>query len=214
MRFRSFMLAIALACGCTAEDSKLTPAELDTFEDHWTPTEPEDRGDATLIPPLERDGRAARRMTVDQLRRTIPALFGGITWTGGRNGTVNLFDFLSRTLGEADCVQVTQSNTNPSPLFAKFMDDMAGQVCGRAIQADATAAPAARVLLPYADDVDRNLRFLRLKLHGISGPEGGTDGIAELRRLYDEILADTSRASDAWLGVCVEMLTAPEFMAY
>ena len=44
-----------------------------------------------------------------------------------------MWDVLSRTLGEADYVEVTENNVEATPLFAKFMDDMAAQVCSKAL---------------------------------------------------------------------------------
>jgi hypothetical protein len=155
-------------------------------------------------------------MSVDQLRRSIPMLFGGITWTVDVQGRpVNVFDSLSRTLGEADYIQVTESNGDPNPLFAKFMDDMAGQVCGQAVARDGqTPEASSRLVVREPGDPEANLRFLRLKLHGIYVPEGSTEGLGELRGLYEDILGDTGDAAQAWVGVCVAMLTSPEFMAY
>ena len=187
-----------------------------TFDDHWTQTTPSDRGPGDLVHVVLRDGSNAHRLSVGQLRASIPALFGGITWTNGsRTNPTVMFNTLSRTLGEADYVSVTQESTSPNPIFAKFMDDMAGQVCKLAVAADVAATGSTpKQVIPYATEVNRNLRFLRLKLHGIHVPDASMDGLAELRQLYDDILADTHDANQAWTGVCIAMLTAPEFMAY
>ena len=183
------------------------------FGDHWTQEELVDSGDIDLVPIAPRDGKAPRRLSVAQLRASIPALFGGLDWTGRQNGnTVSMFTLLSRTLGEADYIGVTEENRDPNPIFAKFMDDMAGQVCAAAVLADKTATN--KVITPYPTDVPRNLRFMRLKLHGVYVAEGSMDGIDELADLHANILADTSNADQAWTGVCVAMLTAPELMAY
>ncbi len=192
------------------------PSPEPTFDDHWTNTTPSDRGPGDLVQVVLRDGKNAHRLTVGQLRASIPALFGGITWTNGsRTNPVVMFNTLSRTLGEADYVSVTQESTSPNPIFAKFMDDMAGQVCKLAVAADVAATGSTpKQVIPYATEVDRNLRFLRLKLHGIHVPDASMEGLSELRQLYNDILADTHDANQAWTGVCIAMLTAPEFMAY
>lgn len=190
--------------------------EEQTFADHWTQAIPTQEGTGTLDPNNLAEGKHARRVSVDQLRNSIPALFGGLTWTipVGRN-QVNGFDALSRTLGEADYIQATASNLDASPLFAKFMDDMAGDVCTKAIARDRTTPNASdRLVIRDRADVDGTLRFLRLKLHQIPVPDGSTEGLEELRQLYDDILRDTNDADTAWTGVCVAMITAPEFMAY
>lgn len=226
-------LALLLVAGCKAEpappSASVNPPvippdrpqdppgdEETTFDDHWTPVSPDDRGPGDLLPVAEADGKYTRRLSVAQLQASIPALFDGLTWTNGnRNNPQNMFDLLSRTLGEADYVQVTQENIDPTPLFHKFMDDMAGQVCTNAVTRDASRSDlGTRTVMPYPDDVDRNLRWLRLKLHAIHVPDGSSEGVAELRQLYDAILADTGNANQAWTGVCIAMLTAPEFMAY
>ncbi len=176
--------------------------------DHWTPTDPMAGGPP---PGALGQGKTARRLSVAQLRRSIPQLFG-TTWTSGTN---QLFDTLARTLGEADYVQVTYDNLQPNPLFAKFMDDMAGQVCGKAVPADAMQAdPMMKQVVRYPMDVDANLRFLRLKLHGILVPDGQTTGLAGLQKLFADVKADTNSADKAWIAVCVAMVTAPELMAY
>lgn len=186
-----------------------------TFDDHWNPLAPDDRGPTDLIPVPERDGKAPRRLSIAQLRVSIPALFGGITWTNNNRATgTPMFTSLSRTLGEADYLGQTEENRDPNPIFAKFMDDMAGQVCANAVTADTAQTDASLKVVKVHADVLENLRFLRLKLHGIHVPAGSTDGLGELKKLYDDILADTSNANQAWTGVCIAMVTAPEFMAY
>lgn len=187
-----------------------------TFEDHWSIGGAEDRGTPGLRPVVLRQGRAARRLSVAQIEASIVTLFDGITWDNGAatNPRV-MFELLARTLGVPDYLQLTGEDLSATPLFAKFMDDMAGQVCRKAVEHDAAESNVARrVLVPYPADVDRTLRFIRLKLHAIYVPDGSTESIAELRRLYDEILADTVDSTQAWIGVCVAALTAPEMMTY
>lgn len=174
----------------------------------WENVSPDKRGDGELE---TRYGRRAQRLRVDQLRRTIPRLFG-VKWTD-RNGK-DMFKKLARTLGEPDYVELMRQNREPSPLFSKFIDDMAGQVCKKAVAADAKRSKAGeRVLMRHAD-VDDNLRFLRLKLHAIYVPDGSRAGITGLRKLYDKALARTKSKLKAWETICVAMLTAPEFLAY
>ena len=187
-----------------------------SFDDHWTQTAPDDHGPGDLTPVIVREGKSAQRLSVSQLRASIPALFGGLTWTNGsRTNPLIMFNTLSRTLGEADYVGVTAENRQPNPIFAKFMDDMAGQVCKGAVTADAAASGSTpKSVVLYGTDVDKNLRYLRLKLHGVYVPDTSTEGLGELHQLYDDIMADTHDANQAWTGVCVAMLTAPEFMAY
>ena len=213
---RLWTCALVLA-GCASEvETPAAPAPEVTHVDQWHPEGTNPRGPATLDPThvSAAEGKVARRMSVDQLRRSIPALLGGITWTAGRNATPQ-FGALSRTLGEANYIQVNEDSLDPSPLFAKFMDDMAGDVCRKALARDAESGPnAEKLLVPSASDVDATLRFMRLKFHALHVPDGTQEGIAELRALYDTILSDTGEVGQAWLGVCVAVLTAPEMMIY
>lgn len=186
----------------------------DSLTEHpnqWNDLLPTDHGSVDVYPQEEIFGKRARRISVDNLRQSIPQLFDGINWTNG-NGSRNQFDQLSGTLGEADYLNVTQENTEPSPLFAKFMDDMAGHVCEKAVDGDAQGA--SQHIVMYPDDVSANLRFLRLKFHGIYVPENSNESLADLRALYEDILSLTNEPKQAWYGVCVALLTAPEFLAY
>lgn len=211
-----FSAAVLAACDAKPKN-ELPPATQDPmFQDHWTKTDPDDRGMGSLDPvQAESEGKIARRVSVDELRRSIPEIFGGIEWTVPVNrNEAPAFDQLSRTLGEADYIQTTVPNLDATPLFFKFMDDMAGDVCQKAIARDATTpSPSDRILRREAD-VDSNLRYLRLKLHGIRVPMNSTEGLEDLRALYDEIVAESGEENDGWYGVCVAMVTSPEFMAY
>lgn len=215
------LLALALwACDAqapntTTPDPVIVPYVDPTVPDHWTPTSPVDQGPIDLEPPTAPlEGRVGRRINIDQLRRSIPALFDGITWTigTGRNLRVG-FDQLSGSLGEADYIQATNENLEPTPLFAKFMDDMAGDVCAKAVARDATKPEGDRVVIASDSDVAASLRFLRLKLHGLYVPPGSTEGLEPYLELHQR-LQDSDGATTAWTGVCVAMLTAPEMMTY
>jgi hypothetical protein len=210
--------ALLAACDKSEPPAGIPPGMEMTHPDIWTPSGPSEVGPGSLDPVVIAEGKVARRVSVDQLRRSIPALFDGIEWTvpAGNNGRQQApgFTVLSRTLGEADYLQATASNLDASPLFAKFMDDMAGDVCTKALEHDRAATMPAQKVLLRETDIDANLRWLRLKLHALDVPAGSTDGIADLRRLYDEVVAETSNSDDGWYAVCVAMLTAPEMMAY
>ncbi|CAN0566460.1 unnamed protein product, partial [Laminaria digitata] len=183
----------------------------------WTRPVPESWTQVPLQPnpgAPESSARQSRRLTVDQLRRSIPALFGGITWTvPARPQPVAGFDALASTLGEPDYIQATTNNLDPSPLFAKFMDDMAASVCRQALDRDATGESPALVL-QHPSNPQENLRFLRLKLHGIHVAPDSMEGLEDLYGLYTETLATAEDPAQAWWAVCIAMLTAPEMMAY
>ena len=208
------MNRLCLACTILLLGLLNTSCSDDTLPEHptqWEDLVPTDHGEISVYPQEEIFGKRARRISVDHLRQSIPALFNGISWTNP-NGSQNQFDKLSQTLGEADYLNVTQENAEPSPLFAKFMDDMAGNVCDKAIRDDSQGT--SQHIMGYPDDVDANLRFLRLKFHGIYVPDDSVEGLTDLRALYEDILSLSNQPAQAWAGVCIAMLTAPELMAY
>ena len=212
MRIASLLI---LAVGCTSLEAPTPPAQPAQpnphFGDHWSQVDREDSEQAWAHPDQVPMGQMPRRLEVEHLRRSIPLLFGGIQWED-RNER-SMWDVLSRTLGEADYLEVTESNTDPTPLFAKFMDDMAAQVCGKALDRDAHTADADDRLIVRHSDVRSNLRFLRLKLHGVAVAPENDEAIEAYYQLHQTIQAQAS-LGQAWLGVCMAMLTAPEFLTY
>ena len=187
------------------------------------------------VPPASPISAATKRLSVEQLRRTLPALMGTdksgnpITWRDGQSPGL---DTNAAALGEADYIYVTADETAPGPLYVKFMDDAARSVCDQALEAD-QARPSAesRVLLRHVGftdtvaskptQVDDNLRYLRLRFHGAWTP-GDAATIAPLRTLFADsvtALAGTSTPTEAqvmagWRAVCVSLLTAPELHLY
>jgi hypothetical protein len=170
--------------------------------------------------------RNARRVSIEMLRRSFPVVFGNdlsgqpITWTiGGRSG----FDAYSRALGEPDYADVVDENLDPSPLYLKFMDDAARDGCNKVLAADfGRSDPAQRALLRYAsltdaqpDAVNANLRYLRLRFHGLHVADSDDAPIAGLRQLLtDSMAASGGPVKDGWRAVCVALVTAPEFSLY
>lgn len=169
--------------------------------------------------------RAPQRLSVDHLRRSIPQLLGR-DWTDNQGRS--LFDVYSSSLGEADFQANNQDVREPSPVFAKMMDDMAGKVCRETVEADMTAAAGDRKIFKYQGNLDRNLRWLRLKFHGIHVPEScqqDDTSISYLKQLYTRVEAACAKPDATgcpkgeegiagWTAVCVALITDPEFMAY
>ncbi|MDE0882895.1 MAG: hypothetical protein OSB21_09895 [Myxococcota bacterium] len=211
---RSACLLFCVACSATEAPPALVPpaVELPHFEEHWGTVADVDEGQNWGHPDQVPQGQMPRRLEVEHLRNSIPLLFDGIQWTD--NLERPMWDVLSRTLGEADYLEITEMNNEPSPLFAKFMDDMAAQVCKKALDRDALNAQAeTRLLLRYAGDVKQNLRWLRLKLHGVLVLPGDDSGLAGYDSLHETIVPQAG-VGKAWLGVCMAMLTAPDFLTY
>ncbi len=184
-------------------------------------------------PSLEVPPRSAsvKRLTVSQLRNSIPVVAGAagpgapIAWRITRDGAV--IDALGdrgvgRTLGEPDYVEVLQETAEPTPLYVKFMDDMGRDVCAQMVAAD-TAAPSAeaRSLTRFAnidasssdDEVNANLRYLKLRFLGERLADEDDGGVADLKTVYDTVAAVEAPA-EAWHAVCVAMLTSPAFHLY
>lgn len=229
----SLALASGLVLGCEAiiggkDDG---PSGLDT-----TPA-----GSAMPVdhPALEAPiiSAGARRLSVEQLRRSLPVVMGNdaqgnpITWkvANGKNG----LDDNADTLGEADYINTTEDNLEPAPLYLKFVDDAARDVCTRALAADAGRSdPASRVILRHVEEtdtvqsaaskIDQNLRYLKLRFHGVKIADTDTTTIAPLRTLFDQAVTKAAAGgtpsaddvSTGWHLICVALLTAPEFHIY
>ncbi len=221
---RSTLLAAALLCaGCEGfigGGEQGGPAGLDT-----TPAGtalPVDH--PTLDAPLISAG--TRRLTVEQLRRSLPVLMGNdengepITWkVGSKNG----LDDNADTLGEADYLNTTEDNVEPAPLYLKFIDDAARDVCKRALDADETRSdPKTRALLRHAEltdtiesapaEIDRNLRYLKLRFHATKIADDDVTRIAPLRTLFAKGSAEDVKSG--WHLVCVALLESPELHLY
>ncbi|MCG3173989.1 MAG: hypothetical protein GMKNLPBB_02206 [Myxococcota bacterium] len=238
-------LAVAIFCACSSGgEEPAGPLPGDQPPGQQTPQPdggaalPPDHPPVTgEDPPAPPTGKATRRMSVDQLRRSLPILFDGREWIlEDKKNRINLLDGtlqaiekydqnggklipgLAGTLGEADYLLTSQSNLDPNTLFSRYMDDMALSMCGAALVEDgknSVSAPEKRIILRYPVDVDRNLRYLRLKFHGVYVPENTTDGIRELRQLYDNTLKQPNgNPGAAWLAVCVALVSSPEMMTY
>ncbi|MEW6433168.1 MAG: hypothetical protein AB1730_16815 [Myxococcota bacterium] len=171
----------------------------------------------------------SQRLTVRQLANSMPVALGGNTWqVGAQNG----FDARRATLGEPDYIAVVDENLEPSALYLKFMGDAARDGCTRAANADASLAQSQRTLTRFvglADTVtsnragvDENLRYLKLRFHGVKVQPGDDAPIAGLRTLFDTAVkaaAGTATPTQAhvkegWRAVCVALLTAPEYHLY
>lgn len=177
----------------------------------------------------------AQRLSVGQLRSSLPVILGtdgtgaSVTW---RVGAAVGFDTRSATLGEADYLNRVDDDLEPSPLYVKFMFDMARDSCNRVITADAARAPSAKVLTRYVNatdtvasakaNVDRNLRSLRLAFHGVKVADTDDGGIATYRKLFDDAVKaaagagtpNAANVTEGWRAVCVALLTAPEYHFY
>jgi hypothetical protein len=208
---RTYRIAIALvstaaafgiACG-EAERTEPTSnagVPVDAVHDDWAPAP----GPGTS---LDVDAAAARRMSVAQLERSLEVV------AGFPEGSVQLPANLAFTLGQPDFRSVTEPSREPSPLFMKFMVDLAGFVCGQILEAD-RARPASQRVLSRHEDLDENLRSVWFRFTGISGADADAD-VARLREAYQSATASTGDNEDAGrVAVCMAAATSPEFLLY
>lgn len=194
--------SLSIACGETdrAEPSRATGVPVDEVHGDWNP------GDGPSAP-LDVAAASARRMSVAQLERSLEVV-GGLP-----EGSVVLPPNLAFTLGQPDFQSVTEPSREPSPLFMKFMVDLAGFVCVRILEADRARPSEARVLSRH-DDLDENLRSIWYRFTGISGAEAEAD-VERLRTAYESATASTDDNPDAGrVAVCMAAATSPEFLLY
>jgi hypothetical protein len=147
-------------------------------------------------------------------------------------GSNNGFTARSATLGEPDYINVVDENLEASSLYQKFMGDMARDGCTRTANADAALAQNARVLMRFvalndtlttnAAGVNENLRYLKLRFHGVKVAPTDTTTLADLRTVFDTAVRGAAGTStptaahvkEGWRAVCVSLLTAPEYHLY
>ena len=170
-------------------------------------------------------GRAPRRLTVEQLARSIPVITGGLAWEEDfGEGPVDMLQLLSGTLGAPDYLLVTEESLEPSLIIAKFMTDAAHRVCARWIERDKTLPAAQRTLIVHddwasmdAEDVEASLAQLHVRF--FSRPIGPDEVhvLAPWETLFfaaaDAAPAGVA-ADDGWFAVCIGMMTSPETVLY
>lgn len=177
---------------------------------------------------------STQRLTVAQLRRSFAIALGkdasgnDITWRlpNGTDGfTVN-----ASPLGEPDYLRTTARATDPSLLYAKFVDDAARSGCDQALTADlARTQKGERAILRHVEwtdtapgaaaAIDTNLRYLKLRMHGVklASDPAATKSLATLFTTATTGSTDPDPAKKVragWRAVCVALVTAPEFQIY
>lgn len=184
-------------------------------------------GGAVVTGPQSAD---IQRLTVRQLAQSMPVVLGGNTWMVG---SAQGFNARSATLGEADYLGTVDENLEASTLYQKFMGDAARDGCTRTANADAALAAGSRVLMRFtgltdtvtsnASGVDANLRYLKLRFHGVKVNATDTTSIGALRTVFTDAVrgaqgtattASQVHVKEGWRAVCVALLTAPEYHLY
>lgn len=225
-------LAIFVALGAAAAFAACSAGEDPQPGGPGLSTRPEGSAMPLDHPPIDVSQTPAarpRRLDVAQLEGSWAVVFGkdkagkDITWRLPDN-SAGLARY-ARTLGEPDYIATTDLDVEPSLLYAKFMDDAARSACDQALDADAARTNKGdRVLLRKVEwtdvaldssaAVDENLRYLKLRFHGV---RVAADDAATLKPLHDLYFASAKGdkpAREGWRTVCVALATAPEFHLY
>jgi hypothetical protein len=163
-------------------------------------------------------GRAPRRLTVDQLDRSITTAVGR-PWTGLAG--------VAATLGRPDYAMTVTEGTDPNLVFAKFLEDGARDVCNAQALADIAQTTAAnRILARSLPDnignlttlttaqVQSNLAYLSLRFWGepLAGAE--LDAWTTLFRNLAARAQAINRRDQALSATCIALITDPRFMSY
>lgn len=156
--------------------------------------------------------RGPRRMSVDQLERSLDAI-GDLP-----AGSVKLPADLAVTLGRPDYKRVTEEQLQPTPLFMKFMLDLSVFYCSSLAGAEA-GRPLDTKMFTRFPTVDENIRYLILRFTGIEGTDA--DAYAtKLKAAYDtgtQALGPPGGPPPVLPGyqaVCMSLFTSPEFLLY
>lgn len=171
--------------------------------------------------------RIPTRLRVAELDQSIQVVAGD--WPNGtpidwRYFWVDVleYDVFGSTLGMTDDFgDITSENTEITPLYVKYMDDMGRHVCSAIQNSDAQKPQEERTLTRFIADpatatdaeIDQNLRYLSLRFHGEYVPSTDTDGIADIRAVYDAV-AQSSDEATAWYVVCSALFLSPAFHVY
>lgn len=158
--------------------------------------------------------RARRRMDVDQLDRSIRDVTGDIGWDFAR---------YADTLGVPDYQNSSSEDLSVSLLFQKFLDDAARDVCQDLAAREAgetpqgTFAPVS-VSEPSAPAETREaLANLLLRFHGrhLAPDDVQLDPWVDLHGRLDAAITEAEAPPQrVWEGVCVALITHPDFYTY
>lgn len=158
--------------------------------------------------------RQRRRMDLDQLSTSLRRVTDGIGWTEIRNGReIDQFEELASTLGRPDFVQITTEDLEPSALFQKFLDDAARSACDKVVTRDRSRVGEPRLLARPDETEVQTLQRLILRFHGRRLAADAPD-LEHWRWLIESTTHVTGSAEEAWRGVCVALISHPDFYSY
>ncbi len=228
------LAGLSLLAGCSSgsvpvgheDHTFVDPREVDLGADPWRERRRMD------VDQLDMSIREVTGNRVDGV------LVGGIGWErwGTRNGepyvAERYFETFGDTLGVPDYINSSSEDTSVSLLFEKFLDDAARDVCRRLVEREAGngrdydgepqgifGAVDITSTEPSQGDVDQTLADLLLRFHGRS-LEPSSEQLQPWRDHFDRLAAAAASAEEplppqrAWEGVCVALITHPDFYTY
>lgn len=200
-------VVVGLLSGCDAKNA-MPPSETPPrIKPEVLPQVQPDMGvDHSDIPGINVLSRGPRRMSVDQIERSIEKI-GELP-----AGTVVLDPSLALALGYPDYLRVTEESLEPSPLFMKFMMDLAGYICTGLSDYDPMRPMEQRVLTRF-NTKEENIRYMLFRFTGIEGPDGDTY-VSRLTSVWDESVSGARGEKGGPEAVCMALFTSPEFLIY
>jgi hypothetical protein len=203
----SIFVILSLGTASCAEEKQpfepVAPRDMPELTPELQPQMPADHPDLGSLSVLS---RGPRRMSVDQIERSIEKI-GELP-----AGTVVLDRSLALALGRPDYLQVTEESLEPSPLFMKFMMDLSGYICTALSDFDPMRPKEQRILARF-DDPEENIRFIIFRFTGIEGAMAD-EYVARLRVVYDAGTGSARGARGGGEAVCMALFTSPEFLVY
>lgn len=201
--------ALMILCGSIACEAEKTPAEPVTPREKEIVTpemQPEMPADHPNMGELSVLSRGPRRMSVDQIERSIEKI-GELP-----AGSVVLDRSLALALGRPDYLQVTEESLEPSPLFMKFMMDLSGYICTALSDYDPMRPKEQRILGRF-DDLEENIRFMLFRFTGLEGPMAD-NYVERLKVVHAAGAAGARGVPGGSEAVCMALFTSPEFLIY
>jgi hypothetical protein len=199
-------LSLISLFGCPAKDDPMLPVDRpkNPATEIELPSMPVDHPDMASLDVLS---RGPRRMSVEQLERSVEVIIGGLP-----DGSFDLDRTLALTLGEPDYLTITEEVLEPTPLYMKFMMDLGGYVCQTVRDYDPQRPVEDRVLTRYTDK-NQNIRYILLRFTGLDGTDADPY-VERLSRVYDAGRAGPMGDASGWEAVCLAIFTSPEFLLY
>lgn len=181
----------------------------------------------------EAPGRSFRRMDIDQLSASLSSVTGGLGWTelgpvedmygDVSEEEINLFEYLSLTLGKPDYLDSTVEDLAAGLLFQKFLDDASKSICSDLVEREEGLAAADRVLLVTVepdttlgsdpDAVAENISKALLRFHGRT-IDPDDPRIQPWSALFGDVTDVSGAPMEGWRAVCIALLTHPDFYSY